>query len=293
MDRNDGIDGIDGTRGRGRIIGMVARARDGMGGRLRPGAASTWSACMDAWVGRATPGESWFRDRLAEAWRTPGSVEGSAAGGGVIPRPEGIDELTVLAPGTPSLVAAIATAKYDADGDPWRWLGARLGMELRATATWLERCDRDRGSPRPLVVPMPSPFLRRLHRGIDHTGLLAIEVAAVIRGRVRPWLSRRWGPLQMGAGRRERQQVAASLRRSARWNVDRLLARRRRLDPNRAIVVLDDVLTTGASLAAAARLLRGMGHRQVHAAILCSHPLDAVGVLDDPSTGRPPFDAAW
>ena len=55
------------------------------------------------------------------------------------------------------------------------------------------------------------------------------------------------------------------------------------------MLVLEDVLTTGASLAAAASVLRDLGHRRVHAAVVISHPRQAEGVVDDSSTQRPPL----
>lgn len=244
------------------------------------------SAMADAWMGRATPGAPWFRDQLADAWRRPGTESSAGGDSSRTTTPPGIDDLTVLAPGTSPLVDAIAAAKYGADGDPWRWLGRRLAVELRATAGWLEDADRS-GGMRPIVVPMPSPFLRRWHRGIDHTGLLAIELAAGIGASVRPWLARGWGPPQVGADRRARSAVAARLSPSWRWTVDGWGRGRRRLDPRRPLVVVDDVLTTGASLTAAAVTLRRLGWRHVHAAVLVAHPPDSGPLSDGLSTDCP------
>ncbi len=253
---------------------------------LSRAASHAWSTCFDAWMGRAVPGESWFRDRLADAWRSPGGDAVSGDASGMVP--EGIDELTVLAPGTPALIAALGAAKYGADGDPWRWLGRSLAIELRATAHWLEQLDVG-SRPRPIVVPMPSPWLRRFHRGIDHTGLLAIEVASGVRGRVRPWLGRSWGPTQVGVGRLQRRLVRDRMSPSVRWRLGRIAAGRRRIDPRRDVLVLDDVMTTGASLAAAASLLRKLGHHRVHAAVVIVHPRQVMGVVDDSSTQHPPL----
>lgn len=249
------------------------------------------SAVADAWMGRATPGQRWFRDQLADAWRRPEPDPSSTDDSWRHTTPPGIDDLTVLAPGTSPLVDAIAAAKYGADGDPWRWLGRRLGLELRASAAWLERSERsaDVAPPiaRPIVVPMPSPMLRRRHRGIDHTGLLAIEVAAAIGGSVRPWLARGWGPPQVGADRRVRASVSARMSPAWRWTVDRWIAGRRRPDPRRHIVVVDDVLTTGASLSAAAGVLRRLGWWHVHAAVLVAHRPSDTAAIDGLSTDCP------
>ncbi len=156
----------------------------------------------------------------------------------------------------------VRAIKYRAWAEMADTLGRHLGDAVAASIDGLERR-------RVIVVPMPMPWQRRLYRGIDHARMLADAVAARLDVPQVSLLSMRNGPPQvsLSAGRRPRRGARMVLRRSA----TRLKGG---LDGMR-IVLVDDVRTTGASLAGAARLLRRLGARQVLAAV--------VAVTDDPA----------
>jgi predicted amidophosphoribosyltransferase len=248
-------------------------------GVVRRRSCEALEALGDAWLGRQTPGKAWWHEVLTTAMSRPVGRDPDP--------PAGVDELTVLVSDAPEVVRELAAAKYGGDGDPWRWLGRRLGEEIRAGAMWYDGFHGRRSWWRgqmPYVVPLPSPWWRRCHRGMDHTALLAIEVAASIRGRRRHWLSRRWGPPQVGSGRRARQQVAAQVTVGPmRWIEERLRGRRR-WDHDIPVLLVDDIVTTGASLSACARVLRSAGHRTVVAAVIAAHQ---GSIVDDLSTVDP------
>ncbi len=133
-------------------------------------------------------------------------------------------------------------------------LGRRLGIVL-ASALCDDTCFDAR---RTIVVPMPMPWQRRLYRRIDHAGLIAEAAAAVLHVRVHQLLTVSNGPPQvsLSASRRSRRAVRIRLRAGSP-----------RLD-DVAVVLIDDVRTSGGSLNAAARLLRRLGPRRVVAGVL-------------------------
>jgi len=104
-----------------------------------------------------------------------------------------------------------------------------------------------------VLVPVPLPEARRRHRGFDQAALLAERLGRRAGLPVRPCL-RRTGRAtrQLGAGRAERLERA------------RLSLRVRGAVPPVALLV-DDVHTTGATLAACARALRAAGVEDVRA----------------------------
>jgi predicted amidophosphoribosyltransferase len=99
------------------------------------------------------------------------------------------------------------------------------------------------------VVPVPTPPGRLRRRGFDPAGEIAAALAERIDAPLEPCLFRRDGGRQVGRRRGERLARAphVGIRGTAPLSV----------------LLVDDVLTTGATLTACSRALRGAGARRV------------------------------
>lgn len=180
-----------------------------------------------------------------------------------------------------------ADGGYADGGDPGAWAVPRTALEAGASAPWVGgprfedtkgraglpgalrswgagRGTRPHASQRGVLVPMPLHPIRRLERGYDQALLLARVLARHLGWPVRPWLRRTratppqgswWGPT-----RTSNLAGALAPRARSRW--------RHRPWRGRGAWLVDDVLTSGASLDEAARVLRRGGARVLGAFVL-------------------------
>ncbi len=104
-----------------------------------------------------------------------------------------------------------------------------------------------------LIAPMPLHWLRRWQRGFNQSELLAREI------------SRRTGlPLVAGVRRKRRTEAQAGLSNTKRrQNVTGAFEGIRRRVADRRVLLIDDVMTTGATAAACALALKRAGAKRV------------------------------
>jgi len=115
--------------------------------------------------------------------------------------------------------------------------------------------------PRPtadtVIVPVPTATSRIRRRGYDQAELLARELARQSHVRQAVCLTRITQSQQHGAHREQRlRQLAEAFR-----------VTNPHLVPGRHIILVDDVVTTGATLEAAASMLHAAGARQIDAIV--------------------------
>lgn len=149
------------------------------------------------------------------------------------------------------------------------YLGAPLGEQLALRIAPL----LGTAIPRPdLIVPVPLHWWRSMRRGFNQAHLLAAAIAGVTGYPLRPHLLVRCraGRRQLGSSRHERLRSL-----DACFEVPHGLPRRRpRAEiEGRRILLVDDVLTTGATLLACARILHRAGARSVVGCVLARTPV--------------------
>jgi predicted amidophosphoribosyltransferase len=154
---------------------------------------------------------------------------------GPTPTPPGLDRCLALLSYAGAGRELIARLKYRNSRASVRWLAVAMAALV--------------DEPVDVVTWIPTTPLRRRERGFDQAELLARAVARTLRRPCARLLVRGAGPPQTGAD--------AFTRRYSRP----------KLSPVRAVagslVMVDDVMTTGATLTAAAHTLRGAGANRV------------------------------
>jgi predicted amidophosphoribosyltransferase len=169
-----------------------------------------------------------------------------------VPPPAGVASCRALLAYEGAGRTLVTRLKYGNARDALRWLAAAMAGLVD-------------GGMLDVVTWVPTSAARRRRRGFDQAELLAARVAAELGRPLHPMLVRGRGPPQTGRSRTERL-VGPSFGVGG--------PRRGRL-PARVLLV-DDVITTGATMAAAAAALAGAGVVELHG-LTIAHTLPAGG----------------
>lgn len=168
----------------------------------------------------------------------------------------------------PALLGAVRAALADPDVRAL-WTAERLAVGALS-----------RPVPPPVLVPVPGSLSGHLRRGCDPVAeLLATPLpwpAKVRRGVVRPARPALADVVRPAVASHAGTTSAARRRRRRGWRVGRALT------PGTPVVLVDDVVTTGATLAALARRVRRAGGVPIAAAAVAG-----VAPPDSPTAERP------
>jgi len=174
-----------------------------------------------------------------------------------LPVPRHVSEVVAAYRYTGVMARAVVAGKVLGATGVWGPLGRRLGEVVAASHLG--------GA---LVVPVPTDRRRRKARGVDHAAVLASGVARAIGAPVRQALTVRTGLPDRGSARDDPSPVPAGAVR-AMAGMGGL-----------TVVLVDDVMTTGATAAASARALLEAGVEQVQLAVLACAAVPPTGSLD-------------
>jgi len=138
------------------------------------------------------------------------------------------------------------------------------GLAEAVADFWADRlAERLRPLAPDVVLPVPLHWLRQWRRGFNASEVLARALAARLKAPCRPgWLRR--------CRRTEQQKEFPPAETAKRWeNVNRAFAVRSGADlAGKTIVLVDDVLTTGATASEAARPMRALKPKSIIAAVV-------------------------
>jgi ComF family protein len=136
-------------------------------------------------------------------------------------------------------------------------VAARSLAKLMAETFWAFNSREDVTSANYLIVPVPTATSRVRERGFDHAALLASSIAKELALPCSIALGRLGQARQVGTNRSARLKQAESS----------YFVRKKNLIPGRNILLVDDVVTTGATINATSRILRQAGAVHVDALI--------------------------
>jgi ComF family protein len=152
-----------------------------------------------------------------------------------------------------AVARAIVRMKYEGRPDLARPLADLLWRALEPFAPSLRNA---------VVVPVPLHPSRLAERGFNQS--------ALIGGRIARRLGASFGPLALARTRETRRQATLDRADRAANVAGAFVVRNRRLVVERAILLVDDVETTGLTLAACARVLLEAGATSVARAVVAS-----------------------
>ncbi|WP_435011362.1 ComF family protein [Tundrisphaera lichenicola] len=159
----------------------------------------------------------------------------------------GFDRAIALGPYQGPIRQLCLSLKHERNAWMARWVAEILAE--RRSGSLVEEAEA-----RPLIVPVPLHWRKRLRRGYNQAEALAVGLGRSLRLEVRPGLRRVVATPKLAlAGRTERARL---MRQAFR-------ARGLRGLRGRPILLVDDILTTGATAGAAARALKRAGASRV------------------------------